>query len=350
MNIQRRRAKVVSIGKVKIGGNYPIAIQSMAKTKTADYKATLDSIRQLEISGCEIVRLAVKDKDDIKALHKIKQKTKIPLVADIHFNWRLALEAIDSGIDKIRVNPGNIPQGKNLKEIIRALKLAKIPLRIGVNSGSLENKYSKVSIADGLVKSTQGYLRFIEKQGFYDIVISLKAANVLDTIEAYKKIAVSCEYPLHLGLTATGVKTRGIVKSSVALGGLLLDGIGDTIRVSLTEEPQEEVGIAKYILEALDLRKFGPQIISCPTCGRCEVNLIELVNKFEKKLSRIGPDKLKNLKIAIMGCEVNGPGEAKEADIGIAFGKEKGMLFKDGKAIKKVFWKNCIKEIFEQIK
>lgn len=349
MKIKRRKASIISIGSVKIGGNHLIAIQSMAKTKTSDYKATIEEIKRLENCGCEIVRLAVKDNGDALALKKIRPRIKIPLVADIHFNWRLALQAIDSGVDKIRINPGNIPKGSNLKEIIRALKSARIPLRVGVNSGSLDSKYSRLSIADSLVKSAQEYVRFIEKEGFYRIVISLKASDVLDTLGAYRKMAGLCEYPLHLGLTATGMKLAGAVKSSIALGSLLLDGIGDTIRVSLTEEPTREVRLAQYILEALQLRRFGPQVISCPTCGRCEVDLIDIVNKFEDELANRKTNRLKDLKIALMGCEVNGPGEAREADLGVAFGKTTGILFKSGKIIKRVAVKSCVKTLAKQL-
>ncbi|MFH1413297.1 MAG: flavodoxin-dependent (E)-4-hydroxy-3-methylbut-2-enyl-diphosphate synthase [Candidatus Omnitrophota bacterium] len=337
----RRKTKVIRIGRVRIGGNHPVAIQSMTKTKTSDINRTVKQIRKLENAGCEIVRLAVKDNKDTEALKRIRKITKLPLVADIHFNWRLAIEAIEAGADKIRLNPGNIYKKKEIKEIVSALKIAKIPLRIGLNSGSLSRiKNQASSIRDHaslMVKAALDYARIIEKFGFYNIVLSLKASNILDTIEAYRKISVLCDYPMHLGLTATGLPFSGAIKSSIAIGALLLEGIGDTIRVSLTDQPQHEIRAAQYILESLGLRCFGPQIISCPTCGRCQVDLVKLVRDFENKLTAYPlPLTTKLSKIAIMGCEVNGPGEAREADIGIAFGKKAGVLFKKGKIARRV--------------
>jgi len=344
MVISRRKAKVIKIGNVYIGGNNPIAIQSMTKTKTSDIEKTVKQIKELESADCQIVRLAVRDSEDTKAIKKIKDKVDLPLVADIHFNWRLALDAIDNGVDKIRLNPGNIYKGEELKEIISALKLAKIPLRIGVNSGSVKNLNSKkLSMPDKLVASALNYIKIVEKLKFYDIVVSLKASNVLDTVEAYCKMAKLCEYPFHLGVTATGSPYKGAIKSSIALGALLLEGIGDTIRISLTDRPWQEVKVAKYILESLGLRHFGPEIISCPTCGRCEVDLVKIVKELEKRLSIMDCQLWRRPpKVAVMGCVVNGPGEAKEADIGIAFGKKEGLLFKNGKAIKKMSFSNCI--------
>ncbi|MFH1354586.1 MAG: flavodoxin-dependent (E)-4-hydroxy-3-methylbut-2-enyl-diphosphate synthase [Candidatus Omnitrophota bacterium] len=351
----RCKTKVVRIGKVKIGGNHPIAIQSMTKTKTSDIDRTVKQIRKLENAGCEIVRLAVKDKKDTEALRKIRKITKLPLVADIHFNWRLAIEAIEAGADKIRLNPGNIYKEKEIKEIVAALKMAKIPLRIGLNSGSLSKIRSQVSSiqdhASLMVKAALGYVRIIEKFGLYDIVLSLKASNILDTIEAYRKISGLCDYPMHLGVTATGLPFSGAIKSSIAIGALLLEGIGDTIRVSLTDQPQNEVKAAQYILEALGLRCFRPQIISCPTCGRCQVDLVKLVRDFENKLSTYRlPLTTKSFKVAIMGCEVNGPGEAREADIGIAFGKKAGVLFKKGKIAKRVSYSGSSSYLLNELK
>jgi len=340
MKITRRKSRVVKIGKIHIGGKYPVAIQSMTKCATADIAACVSQIKGLEGAGCEIVRLAIKDMRDARAIRKIKPHVSIPIVADIHFDYRLALEAIESGADKIRLNPGNIYKGSEVKEVVSALKASGIPLRIGVNSGSV--KEAKLTMADRLVKSALDYMRMIEKLKFYDLVVSLKGSTVLDTIDAYRKIARSCDYPLHLGVTATGSPFRGAIKSSIAIGALLLDGIGDTIRISLTDEPKEEVLAARGVLESLNLRRFGPQIISCPTCGRCSVNLVDIVGDLEKKLSR---SNLKNQTVAVMGCVVNGPQEAKEADIGVAFGKNEGLIFKKGKPFKKVTPAECVKTL-----
>jgi len=349
--ILRRKAKIIKVGNIYIGGINPVAIQSMLKNKTAEVERSIRQIKQLELSGCEIVRVAIKDIADAKAIKKIKQKINIPVAADIHFNWRLAIEAIDNGADKIRLNPGNIYKRREIKEIVEALKLNKIPLRIGVNSGSLRRLNSKsLSVPDSLVTSALNYVKVIEGLKFYDIVLSLKASNVLETIEAYRKIARRCEYPLHLGLTATGSPQAGMIKSAIALGVLLLEGIGDTIRVSLTEKPQKEVKVARAILETLGLRCFNHQIISCPTCGRCEVDLIRLVKELDNRLSAVSCQlSAKPLKIAVMGCVVNGPGEAKEADLGIAFGKKDALLFKEGKAVRKISSGRCVDALLKEI-
>lgn len=351
MKIARRKSRAVRIGNILIGGKYPIAIQSMTKTRTSDIENTVRQIKELESSGCEIVRLAVRNNDDACALSKIKRAVKIPLVADIHFNWKLALQAIESGVDKIRLNPGNIFKKEELKDIVSALKSAKIPLRVGVNSGSVKYSNSKkMSVADRLVASAIDYIKILEDLKFNNIVISLKASNVLDTIDAYRKMAGLCDYPLHLGVTATGSSYSGAIKSSIALGNILLDGIGDTLRVSLTDNPKQEVAVAKVILEALDLRSFGPQIISCPTCGRCEVDLEKVVNELGRKLSAINPKLSRRpLKVAVMGCVVNGPGEVVEADIGVAFGKKEGLLFKKGKPIRKVSPGKCVDILIGEI-
>lgn len=358
MQIKRRKAKVVKIGNVLIGGDNPIAIQSMTKTKTSNIEKTINEIKELERAGCEIVRLAIRDSKDAGALKNIRKTTKMPLVADIHFNWRLALEAIDNGADKIRLNPGNIYKKQEIKEIVCALKMAKIPLRIGVNSGSLsriKNQGSRIKDSSSLmVKAVLNYVRIIERFGFYNIVLSLKASDILTTIEAYRKISKLCSYPLHLGVTATGFPGAGAIKSSIAIGSLLLEGIGDTIRVSLTDNPQNEVKVAKCILESLGIRHFGIEIISCPTCGRCRVDLIKLVKEFERKINTVNCKPLtvnsQPVKVALMGCEVNGPGEAREADIGIAFGKKDGLLFKRGKIIKKVSYANTLDYLLEELK
>ncbi len=357
MKIVRRRAKVIKIGNVYIGGDNPIAIQSMAKVETRDIEKTVKQIKELESVGCSIVRLAVKDKQDALALRKIKEKVSLPLVADIHFNWRLGLAAIDNGADKVRLNPGNIYKKEEIREIAKAAKLNHIPIRVGVNSGSFRSRQSPVasrqSPADRMVKSALDYIKILEGFKFFDIVVSLKASNILDTIDAYRKIAGLCEYPLHLGVTATGAPYAGTIKSAVALGVLLLEGIGDTIRVSLTDEPRHEVVASKTILESLGLRKFGPEIISCPTCGRCEVDLVRIVKEFERKINSLNakPSTLnsKPVKVAIMGCVVNGPGEAREADIGVAFGKKEGLLFRNGRAIKKISFSNCVTTLLKEM-
>lgn len=360
MEITRRKTKEVKIGSVKIGGNNPIAIQSMAKEETKNISRVVGEIKELEEAGCEVVRVAVKDELDAVALGKIKKSINIPLVADIHFNYKLALAAISSGVDKIRLNPGNIYKIAEIKEVVRAAKAAKIAIRVGVNSGSIRKSKSPVtshtltgtgqSSVNNMVQSALDYISLLEKFGFYNIAVSLKASNILDTVDAYRKISKLCNYPLHLGVTATGAPYSGVIKSSVALGILLSEGIGDTMRVSLTDEAKSEIKAARTILQALGLRSFGPEVISCPTCGRCEVDLINIVKKLEEKLCAL-PFTLcvPPPKVAVMGCVVNGPGEAKEADIGIAFGKKDGLLFKKGKPIKKVSADKCVEVLLKEI-
>jgi (E)-4-hydroxy-3-methylbut-2-enyl-diphosphate synthase len=350
LKVRRRLTKVVRIGKVAIGGNNPIAVQSMVKLPTKNVKEAISQINELGKSGCEIVRIAVKDSLDAKAISRIKKEISIPLVADIHFNYRLALEAIDSGVDKIRLNPGNIFKKDEVKEVAERAKEKNIPIRIGSNSGSLREKYLKLKNAgDALVKQTLDYTKMLEDFGVNNLVISLKSSDMFETVNAYRKISKSCNYPLHLGVTATGMFYEGIVKSSLGVGILLAEGIGDTIRISLLGDPLEEVKVAKYILSSLGLRKFGPQYICCPTCGRCEVNLQK---KAQELLSRLGNNNkdLNNLTIALMGCMVNGPGEAKHADIGIAFGKDKGILFKKGKIIDTLAEERCIDVLINQLR
>jgi len=351
MWIKRRKSRVVKIGKISIGGLNPIAIQSMTKTKTADVDKTVKQINELEAAGCSIVRLAIKDFTDARALKEIKKNTALPLVADIHFDWRLAVAAVRNGADKIRLNPGNIDKDIQIKEVIAVLKDAGVPLRIGLNSGSVkEHSGQRTAMPERLVRSCLGYIRKIEKLKFDNIVISLKASNVLDTLAAYRKISLVCNYPLHLGVTAAGSPYKGIIKSSIALGALLSEGVGDTIRVSLTDDPIEEVRAAKCILESLGLRNSNIQVISCPTCGRCEVNLVSVVKELEQKIDSIpGLKSARPLKVAVMGCVVNGPGEAKEADMGIAFGKSSGLFFNKGKAVRKIPFKDCAKVLLEEM-
>lgn len=335
--IKRHKTRVVKVGDVAIGGNNPVAIQSMTKSDTRDVKNVVREIKELEEAGCEIIRVAVKDTEAASAIKKIKSKISIPLVADIHFSPRLAIEAIKSGADKIRLNPGNIKDKADLKNIIALAKKRKVPIRIGVNSGSVNRNLSKTNDEiDCFIKSIKAYIKIFEDADFYDIIISAKSSDVSITIASYRAISKICGYPLHLGITASGPSNEGIVKSAIGIGALLNEGIGDTIRVSLTDKSLNEVIAAKNILKALKLRNFGPEILSCPTCGRCEVDLVNIVNKFSDKLRLDKTINKKNCKIAVMGCIVNGPGEAKSADIGIAAGCGSGVLFKKGKLLKKV--------------
>jgi len=351
-----RMTKQIKVGNVKIGGGAPVSIQSMTKTDTRDVQATVREIKELEKSGCEIIRVAVKDFEAAKAIRAIKRKVNLPLVADIHFDYRLALSAIENGADKIRLNPGNIYKEDEIKEVVKLAKKRRIPIRVGANSGSIrykiqDTRYKGNTMIDNMVKSVMDYIKILERMDFYDIIVSLKASDVLSTIEAYKLFSKKSRYPLHLGVTAAGPVSTGIVKSSIGIGALLLDGIGDTIRVSLTGDPIEEVIAAKNILQALELRSFGPEIISCPTCGRCQVDLQGIVNKVALRITNDKRRTTKNYhsKIAIMGCEVNGPGEAKEADIGIACGKGSGVIFKKGKILKRVKEKDIVKELLREL-
>lgn len=344
----KRKSKEIKIGNLYIGGDNPIIIQSMTNTPTKDAKATIKQILELEAEGCQLVRVTVNTEEAANAIKEIKKNIHIPLVADIHFDYTLAIKAIENGIDKLRINPGNIGDDEKIKAVVEKAKEYNIPIRIGVNSGSIENKilekYGKPT-ADGMVESAMYHVGLLEKFGFYDIVISLKASNVEMMIEAYRKIAKLVNYPLHLGVTEAGTAFQGTVKSAIGIGSLLIDGIGDTIRVSLTENPVEEIKVAKEILKVLGIRK-GVEIISCPTCGRTEIDLIGLAKKIEKEFGNIE----KNIKIAVMGCVVNGPGEAKEADYGVAGGKGVGLLFKKGKIIKKVKEEEIISELRTLIK
>ncbi|MFA6141829.1 MAG: flavodoxin-dependent (E)-4-hydroxy-3-methylbut-2-enyl-diphosphate synthase [Candidatus Omnitrophota bacterium] len=337
--INRRKTKQIKVGGVKVGGSAPISIQSMAKVETSNVRACISQIKKLENAGCEIVRVAVKNLKDAEAIKDIKRGIKIPLVADIHFDYRLALAAIKSGADKIRLNPGNMRKKNEIEEVVRAAKKAKIPMRIGLNSGS---------ISTDMIKAALDYIKLFEEKDFHDIIVSLKASDVAATVEAYREISKRCDYPMHLGVTAAGPYDSGIVKSAVGIGALLLDGIGDTIRVSLTADPVEEVVAARRILSALNLRRFGPEIISCPACGRCQVNLAKMVDEVGRRVQGAGY-RDKKIRIAIMGCEVNGPGEAREADIGIAFGKGSGVLFEKGKIVKKVAVKNAVGELLKNL-
>ncbi|MCI8292952.1 MAG: flavodoxin-dependent (E)-4-hydroxy-3-methylbut-2-enyl-diphosphate synthase [Hespellia sp.] len=331
----RKDAKEVRIGDVMIGGKHPIAIQSMANTKTEDVEATVRQILRLEAAGCEIVRCAVPTMEAAHACSEIKKKIHIPLVADIHFDYRLAIAAMENGADKIRINPGNIGSTERVKAVVDQAKAREIPIRVGVNSGSLEKdileKYHGVT-AEGLVESALGQVQMIEDMGYDNLVVSIKASDVLMCVRAHELISQKCHHPLHVGITEAGTLYSGNIKSSVGLGIILHEGIGDTIRVSLTGEPLEEVRTAKLILRTLGLRKGGIEVVSCPTCGRTQIDLIDLANRVEQMVEGIDLD----LKVAVMGCVVNGPGEAREADIGIAGGIGEGLLIKKGKIIRKV--------------
>lgn len=336
------------VGNLFIGGDAPIMIQSMVKVPTSDTKRVISQIKRLEEYGCEAVRLAITDDEDISALKKIKKSTKIPLIADIQFHTSLALKSIEAGADKIRLNPGNMGK-EGLKEIALLARERKIPLRIGANSGSV--RIEKKGVAFSLVKAANDWLKFFEDIGFFDMVVSLKTPEVESTVSAYRMMAKDCNYPFHLGITEAGSGREAIVKSSLGIGILLDEGIGDTIRVSLTESPEEEIKVAQEILQSMGIRFFHPEIISCPTCGRCEINLLKIVKEFKKKLFSLPLTTYHlPLKIAIMGCIVNGPGEAKQADIGIAGGKKSGILFKKGKPIRKIKEKDLITELLKEIK
>lgn len=332
--IKRKKTKRIYVGNVPIGDGAPIVVQSMTNTDTKDIDATLKQIQELKNAGCEIVRLAIIDEEAAESFGEIKKRVDIPLIADIHFDHKLAIMAIEKKADGVRINPGNMKKS-GLKEVIKAAKQAGIPIRIGVNAGSLEKEILKKyghPTAEALVESAIKNIRFFEDMGFDKIKVSIKSSSVLDTIKAYELLSERTDYPLHLGVTEAGTLVSGTVKSSIAIGYLLLKGIGDTIRVSLTRPPVEEVKVAYEILRAVGLRKIGPEIISCPTCGRCQIDLFSLVEQVEKGLSNVKIP----IKVAVMGCVVNGPGEAKEADIGIAGGKGNGILFKRGKLLKKV--------------
>ncbi len=331
--MKRRKSRQINVGNLKIGGDAPISVQSMANTKTQDIEATVSQIKQLELAGCDLVRVAVPNEEAAKAMGEIKRNINMPLIADIHFDYKLALAALDAGADKIRINPGNIGDGARVKAIVEGAKEKKVPIRIGVNAGSLHKKYRDTeNLVKALVNSALEYVDFLENLDFFDFIISVKASSVLTTIEAYELLANKVDYPLHVGVTEAGTLVSGAVKSAMGIGTLLREGIGDTIRVSLTADPVKEVEVGFKILRALNLRNFGPDIVSCPTCGRCEIDLIALTKKVEDALRGYKTP----IKVAVMGCIVNGPGEAREADIGIAAGKKEGLIFVKGKPIKKV--------------
>ena len=335
MKIVRKRTKAISLGGVKIGGGAPVAVQSMTNTDTRDVKATVAQVKRLEQAGCEVVRAAVLNREAAQSLGEIKKAINIPLIADIHFDHRLALIAIEQGVDGLRINPGNIGERKKVAELVKAAKKRKIPIRIGVNSGSLEKhilaKYGRPT-AEALVESALGHVKILEDLDFADIKISIKASDVPTTVDAYRLMSKKSKYPLHIGVTEAGTIFSGTIKSSVGLGILLAEGIGDTIRVSLTADPVEEVRVAWEMLKALKLRERGVNLISCPTCGRTQIDVIGLAEEVERRLAHV----TEPMDVAVMGCIVNGPGEAAQADVGIAGGKGRGLLFRKGEIIKRL--------------
>lgn len=345
---KRNNTRKLSLGGLEIGGNSPVVVQSMTNTNTADVKATITQIKALTKAGCELVRVAVPDGKAAASISKIKKGIEIPLVADIHFDYRLALEVMDQGVDGLRLNPGNIGDAKKIREVARIARIGKIPIRVGVNSGSLDKEllaeYGGVT-AEAMVKSALKEIQTLEDAGHDLIKISLKSSDVRETIAANMLMAEQTDYPLHLGVTEAGTLISGTIKSTFALGSLLSAGIGDTIRVSLTADPVKEIKVAYEILRAAGLRNRGPEIISCPTCGRCEIDLFSLVADVEERLTDIETP----IKIAIMGCVVNGPGEAKAADLGLAGGRGQGILFREGKLLAKVKEKDLVGALMSEI-
>ena len=346
----RKDTRKIKVGNLTLGGENRVIIQSMTNTKTKDTDATVKQILELENAGCEIVRVACLDMEDAKAIKDIKAKIHIPIVADIHFDYKLALQAIESGVDKLRINPGNIGGRDRVEKVVNACKEKNIPIRIGVNAGSLEKelleKYGERPTAEAMVESALRHIKILEELDFYDICVSLKASNLDLCIEAYEKASEAFDYPLHIGITEAGTAFSGTIKSSIGLGVLLREGIGNTLRVSLSDDPVEEIKVAKEILKDCNLYKKSATLVSCPTCGRTQIDLIPIAKEVEEFLQGIDAP----ITVAVMGCAVNGPGEAREADIGIAGGVEEGIIFKKGKIIKKVKQKDFYKELTDEIK
>ncbi len=346
--MNRRNSRKVKVRDIYVGGDAPITIQSMTNVRTSNVNEVLAQMNELHKAGCEIIRCAVLDMNDAEALKEITEKSPMPVVADIHFDYKLALKAIENGVSALRINPGNIGGIDRITKVAEACKAKNIPIRIGVNSGSVEKdilkKYGKPT-AEGLVESALRNVKILEDLDFFDIVISIKSSNVQMMIEAYRLIADKCEYPLHLGVTESGTVFKGTIKSSVGIGTLLAEGIGDTIRVSLTSDPVEEIKVASEILKSLGLKKSGVEFVSCPTCGRTQINLIKIAEEVEKKLENCK----KQIKVAVMGCVVNGPGEAREADIGIAGGRGEGIIFRKGEIVRKVKEDQLIDALMEEI-
>ena len=346
--MKRTETRKIMVGNVQIGGQNKVVIQSMCNTKTKNVEDTVNQILELEKAGCEIIRVACLDIEDAKAIKEIKKQIHIPIVADIHFDYKIALQAIESGVDKIRINPGNIGSEEKVRKVVEGCKSHNIPIRIGVNAGSLEKdlleKYGKPT-AEAMVESARRHVEILEKLDFYDIAISLKASNLDLCISAYEEAAKTFQYPLHLGITEAGTEFSGTVKSSIGLGILLREGIGDTLRVSLSDDPVKEIKVAKEILKDCNLYKGVPTLVACPTCGRTQIDLIPIAKEVEEFLQTINSE----LTVAVMGCAVNGPGEAREADIGIAGGINEGLLFKKGKIIKKVPQEEIVNVLKQEI-
>lgn len=346
--MERRKTKSVKVGKFLIGGDAPVTVQSMLNTKNGDAEAAVAQSQALKKVGCDIIRLAVTDEKSLEVVKELKKAIDLPLVADIQFDFRMALGAIAAGIDKIRLNPGNIGSADKVKSVVAAAAERKIPIRVGVNSGSVSKeiaaKYGRYS-AEGLVLEAMHHIQILEDCNFDDIVISLKASNVTTMIESYRLMASKCSYPLHLGVTEAGTSYSGTIKSAVGIGTLLAEGIGDTIRVSLTDQPEEEIRAGIEILKSLGLKKSGATLVSCPTCSRCSVNLIKIAKEVEERLANMPFP----IKVAVMGCVVNGPGEAQDADIGITGANGEGLIFKKGKIIKKVPEDRIVDELFVEI-
>jgi (E)-4-hydroxy-3-methylbut-2-enyl-diphosphate synthase len=342
--IVRRKSRQIRIGDMAVGGDAPVTVQSMTNTDTRDVQATVAQINRLAAAGCELIRVAVVDMEAASAIRAIREQISIPLIADIHFDARLAVAAMENGAQAVRINPGNIGGRGKLARVVAAAKTHRVPIRVGVNSGSLEKDLLKkyghptAEAPDALVESGLRNVTLLEQLGFSEIKISLKSSSTMTTVSAYRRLAARCEYPFHIGVTEAGGLIGGTVKSSIALGILLSEGIGDTFRVSLTRDPTEEIRVGYEILRALDIRHHGPELISCPTCGRCEINLFKLAEQVEQHIQTVKTP----VKIAVMGCVVNGPGEAREADIGLAGGKGVGIIFKKGKLLKKVAEKDLL--------
>ncbi|MBC7075068.1 MAG: flavodoxin-dependent (E)-4-hydroxy-3-methylbut-2-enyl-diphosphate synthase [Syntrophomonadaceae bacterium] len=344
----RRKSKIIKVGNVPVGGNNPIVVQSMTTTDTRNIDATAEQIKKLEKAGCELVRVAVPDEEAAGAISRIKKRVSIPIIADVHFDYRLAVKSVEAGADGLRINPGNIGGKEKVRRVVDVCRERKIPIRIGVNAGSLDKKILKKYggvCAQAMVESALENIKILEDMNFEEVKVSLKSSSVMLTVDAYRMIAQEVEYPLHIGITEAGTKDRALIKSALGIGILLNEGIGDTVRVSLTSDPVNEVWAAYEILRNLGLRKRGVELISCPTCGRCEIDLIKLAEEVERQVRFLD----KPLRIAVMGCVVNGPGEAKEADIGIAGGKGFGLLFKNGKIIGKIPEKDIVYELLKEI-
>jgi len=344
--IKRRLSKPIQIGGVTVGGGAPVSVQSMTKTDTRDVRATIEQIKELEECGCEIIRCAVPDMEAAQALAAIKKGIRIPLVADIHFDYRLALAALESGVDALRLNPGNIAAPDKVRAVVRSAKSRGVPIRIGVNFGSLPKDLDpELTIPQQMVEAALRHIRILENLDFDLIKVSLKAFDVPTTIQAYREIADKIPYPLHIGITEAGIPRQGVIRSAVGIGILLNEGFGDTVRVSLTSHPREEVYVAYEILKSLHLREHGSSLVSCPTCGRAEVDVVDLANRVEQYLEKIK----KPIKVAVMGCVVNGPGEAKDADIGVACGKGQAVLFKKGQPVRTLKEEEIYSELIKEI-